>query len=227
MVGPCGVDAVGNTADGTQVGGPSATSFCNGTAAGTIAADLHFCGDGAGEWTMAAATLQWSHAGQSIILIGVLVMSGSRCSLFLEAVEEEGAIIYFYGCVPLQPARAERADTVQHLCTALCAGRHHCCGVQRTVRAIGADCHLGLTACRWKDGAIITQTVAAASVFAVYCLYQNPVEVCAMRTRPCYGVELTGTQVYGCSKLDKAVPVAAGVFGALFIGAAALFTASV
>lgn len=176
---------------------------------------------------MPAATLQWSHAGQSIILIGVLVMSGSRCSLFLEAVEEEGAIIYFYGCVPLQPARAERADTVQHFCTALCAGRHHCCGVQRTVRAIGADCHLGLTACRWKDGAIITQTVAAASVFAVYCLYQNPVEVCAMRTRPCYGVELTGTQVYGCSKLDKAVPVAAGVFGALFIGAVALFTASV
>ena len=34
---------------------------------------------------------------QLVILIGVLVMSGSRCALFLEALDEEGAAIYFYG----------------------------------------------------------------------------------------------------------------------------------
>ena len=42
---------------------------------------------------------------QLVILIGVLVMSGSRCALFLEAVNEEGAAIYFYGEV--HPIAAE------------------------------------------------------------------------------------------------------------------------
>ena len=34
---------------------------------------------------------------QCIILIGVLVMSGSKCGLFLEALDEEGGVIYFFG----------------------------------------------------------------------------------------------------------------------------------
>lgn len=34
---------------------------------------------------------------QCIILIGVLVMSGSKCALFLEALDEEGGVIYFFG----------------------------------------------------------------------------------------------------------------------------------
>ena len=70
------------------------------------------------------ATIQVPHAGdcvgwciadaaQCIILIGVLVMSGSKCGLFLEALDEEGALTYFFGLVAARHATAMQANDLE------------------------------------------------------------------------------------------------------------------
>lgn len=61
---------------------------------------------------------------------------------------------------------------------------------------------------RWTEGALGTQTLAAASLFGLYCLAQNPVEI------------------YECGDMREELPVALGIGGALVFGTVAIYLGS-
>ena len=86
-------------------------------------------------------------------------------------------------------------------------------------------CRILLTTCRWREGALLTQTLSAASVFGLYCLAQNPVK--ASHNSPhCVSLCSDHVQIYECGTLQEELPVALGIGGAIVIGAVAIVVAS-
>jgi len=102
-----------------QVGHPGAAALCNRCALPGAGQDLRLCGNNPGAACGRLCGRCRADAAQCIILIGVLVMSGSKCRLFLEALDEEGALTYFFGLGAAHHATAMQANDLE-------AGRSCC-----------------------------------------------------------------------------------------------------
>ena len=94
---------------------------------------------------------------QLVILIGVLVMSGSRCALFLEALDEEGAVIYFYGGVHAIAAETSSDPTdagtfiLHYMPAVLTVPTPRAIGQQWLTQCKGVDVHAQMDRGRARD----------------------------------------------------------------------------